>query len=183
MRHWLRAHGFTCFLGVACIALSGQVVYLSREIHSLKEAHARERGDPRGALFQVGEAFFPFELRTAAGETRSIRFDERAQRTLLFVFAEACPVCPDAFPRWQEIAPHFAAQGARVLGAMLDRPEHGVDALAGVEVGSFRDLTRVPLSKLRTVPLTVLVDAAGAIEWVHYGTLTEARVVDLMAHL
>jgi len=184
MKLWLRAHGFTSFLAVACVALSGQVLVLARENRALKATHARSPDDPRGTLFEVGERFFPFELRTLADERLEVRFDAPAQRTLLFLFAEACPVCPQILPKWQEIAPHFLASGARVLGCMFDRPSAGApEPLPGVPVGSFADLSRLPLSKLRTVPLTVLVDAAGAIEWVHYGTLTDARMIELMARL
>jgi hypothetical protein len=182
MKSWLREHGFTAFLGMACVALSSQVVLLARENRALKASHAAERG-PSG-LFRAGETFPPFELRTADGARTTVEFEGSGVRTLLFVSAEACPICPQIVPRWEEIAPHFLAEGTRVLGVLLDRAaEPGDEWIADVPLGSFADLSRVPLSKLKAVPLTILVDAGGAIEWVHYGTLTDARLGELMAHL
>jgi len=181
MSVWLRAHGFTAFLALACAALGAQVLVLSRENHTLKTARAAETN---AALYQPGDAFFSFELRAGDGALRPVQFGERAPRTLLFVTAEACPICPQIVPRWQEIAPHFLAAGARVLGVRLDRVDAEAEPwIAGVPLEVFADLTRVPLSKLRTLPLTVLVDGAGVVEWVHYGTLSDARLAELMAYL
>jgi hypothetical protein len=53
----------------------------------------------------------------------------------------------------------------------------------GVPLGTLANLSELPLIKLRTVPLTVVVDEAGVIEWVHYGTLTDLRLAELLAHM
>jgi alkyl hydroperoxide reductase subunit AhpC len=184
MRSWLRAHGFTSFLAVACLALASQVFLLARQNRALKEARAQDGAAAADPLrFRVGEPFTPFELRTPEGELLRVSFGDGAPRTLLFVLADACPVCPQVVPRWQEIAPHFLDEGARVLGVLLDRAARGGEWIPGVPLAPLADLARVPLAKLKTVPITLLIDAAGAIEWVHYGTLTEGRVIELMAHL
>ena len=184
MNPWLRAHGSTAFLGLACVALSGQVVALSLQKRALERRVAEGAADPRAGLFRVGERLASFELRTADGSVLDVRFDGGEQRTLLLVSASACPVCPEVVPRWEEVAPHFLASGTRVVGVLMDRvEERGGAWLPDVPLGSFVDSTRVPLGKLRTVPLTLLMNGEGVIEWLHYGTLTDGRVAELMGQI
>lgn len=187
MRSWLRAHGPTLGLSVACAALSLQVVLLARQNRALKaagvapSAEAHPLGD---AAFRVGDPFPAFAWRAPDGALHEVELGPGREDTLLFVLADACPVCPQVVPRWEEIAPFFVHAGTRVLGLLLDRPEaDGPEWFEGVPLGSFADLSRLPLAKLRTVPLTLLIDGTGAIEWLHYGTLTDARLEELMLHL
>lgn len=183
MKGWLQKHGFTAFLGVACMALSVEVVLLGREVRALRgraDAHAAESAVR--SRFVAGEPFFPFTFRDADGELRE--FDPALEKggALLFVLANACPLCDQTQPRWEEAAPHFQAASVRVLALLLDGPSRG-EGIPGVPTGSFADLSRLPLAKLETVPLTVLLDGRGTVAWVHYGTLTDARLAELVAHL
>jgi len=186
MKTWLRANAYSSFVSLACLVLCCQVVFLARENRSLKQVAAASPEGTHGGnpMFQAGEPFSSFEYLTASGER--LEFDPRSAtgKTLLFVSADGCPICPQVVPRWEEIAPHFLAEATRVLAILLDRPAgEGETWIEGVPLASFADLSAIPLAKLKTVPITILIDEVGVIEWVQYGTLTSAQVAELLQHL
>jgi hypothetical protein len=203
----LRTHGTPLLLGAGCVALSALVVVLAQENRALKAASAAHAApataapsDPRdGPGFAAGERFPALALRDADGAVRTVDLDDAGVKTLLLVLADACPVCPQIVGTWAEASPHFLERGARVLGVLLaPGTDLGTDMGAGpgaagevyggawidgVPLGTLANLSELPLIKLRTVPLTVVVDEAGVIEWVHYGTLTDLRLAELLAHM
>ena len=89
------------------------------------------------------------------------------------------------FPTWEELVPHFRAEGYRVLAVRMD-PETTGDAaqpVHGFAVHSLADASEVPLEKLATVPITALLDGAGRVRWIEYGTLSAERTAELVSLL
>lgn len=176
---------FSWFLTLIFLALSAQVVYLARQNRELKAALTeaqRSTNDSNELMFQSGETFPPFAYRNADGSVRNIDFTEG--RTLLYVTAAACPICPQIVPRWEEVTPFFQDAGTDILGLLLDQQADELAAwIEGVPLGSLADVGQVPLAKLKTVPLTILIAEGGIIEWVHYGTLTDKGLAEMHGHL
>lgn len=182
--------------GATWVALAVLVVLLARENRALKAALAREAAREREshaalpappglegtARFEPGARLPPFTLVGEDGARVSLSWDGGGGRTLLLVLAEACPVCPQIHATWQELAPLVLAASVRVLGLQLDGTAELVE-LPGIPVLAPANLSELPLDHLRTVPLTLLVDGLGTVEWVRYGTLTPADAQELMARL
>ena len=164
---------FTLLLAVISAALAVEVVLLVRENRRLHESLAQEHAAPARTRLQEGEVLEPFTLRKADGSLETIAFRPEVGPTLLLVFAEECPACPAVLQDWErEVVPDFLAASARVVGLRID-PSGGNLAPAGTSFPVFTlgDATEVPLDKLATVPLTVLLDRAGIVLFVRYGAL------------
>ena len=179
--------GFASFLVVTSVVLALLVLVLSLQNRALKLALAHE-SDPRRAQaearFEPGEVLPPLGLLARDGSVERLDFQGDGRRTLLLFYAEACNVCPQVFLSWEQLAPQFAAEGARVAAVQLDRA--GTSAPYGPpSVPSFAlaDFAKLPLSKIATVPLTLLVDDRGTVEWARYGTLTDPDLSALIAYL
>jgi len=173
---------FSWFVGIASAALAVLVVVLSVQNRALRAALARERahdseasaGDAR---FVPGERLAPLKLLARDGSVETLAFDGGGRGTLLLFYAETCNVCPQVFLSWEQLAPQFAADGVRVAAVQLDRTATSTDyGPPGVESFALGDFSRVPVAKIATVPVTLLVDASGVVQWVHYGTLTEPEM-------
>lgn len=184
------ARGATLFLVLASAGLAALVVVLGLQNRGLKRALAQERAaahappSGRAPRFQPGDRWPDFALLDGGGLRVPVAFDGGSDTLLLF-HAEACTVCPQAFAKWEELAPLFADAGARVLAVQLDRtpatePGFGPPGLAS---HALADVGTVPLDKLSAVPLTLLLDGRGVVRHAHYGTLTLPDMEALVALL
>jgi thiol-disulfide isomerase/thioredoxin len=185
-------------LVLASLVLAVQVVLLALENRELEAALAELReeapldpddagaGEPR-PRFATGEILDPFTLVAADGARRRVGFDGEFERLLLLVWARGCSVCPMVVPVWDGLAEELPASIA-VLGIQLEPvdverpPDPLFDDLA-FAAHHLADPKEVPFEKLTTVPVTLLLDAAGLVEWVRYGALDEHAVVSLRAAL
>src|SRR5262249_42434398 len=70
-----RRDGFSIFLVIACVALSGLVVALAIQNRSLKQQIAHAGGPPPPQLAQ-GDVVTPFPVVTDTGESKTIGFGE-----------------------------------------------------------------------------------------------------------
>jgi hypothetical protein len=187
-----RPSGFTVFLVGTSLALAILVVVLSSQNRALKQALARERTQQEdreqrgraGATFATGETLPPLGLLAGGGTVERLEFDGQGRGTLLLFYAETCNVCPQVFLSWEELAPQFTAAGVRVAAVQLDRTNLD-NAFGPPAIPSFAlaDFSSVPLAKIATVPVTLLLDARGAVRWAHYGTLTPHDMSALVAFL
>ncbi len=186
-----RRRGFTFFLAAVCVLLAIEVVVLALENRRLKRAHAAAAAEEQPASpqdtrlrFAPGDPFGELALLAADGRALPVAFDGGAERTLLFVFAPGCNACTLVAPTWNEIAAEVAAPALRVLAVQLDRsaPIPGDEGLA-MPVHHLAEPLQVPLAKMTSVPITLVLDAAGIVEWVAYGVLGEARRAELVAFL
>jgi hypothetical protein len=184
---WIARNWFPAFLALACAGLAFQVIALTRQKAELLEVLAREREGRREAQpISPGEIWAPFSLRASDGRVEPVGFrpeNGSRGRTLVCVFAQACTICPENYVKWEELAALVPA-GTRVLAIGIDGPAQAGDALPqGVPVYSLADASQVPLAKLTAVPITILFDGAGVVEWVHRGRLDQAPLEDLVARL
>jgi peroxiredoxin len=179
--------GFSIFLCATSIALAALVVVLSSQNRALKRALAHEsvvRADQAEARFVPGEIVPPLSLLARDGGVETLDFAGDGGRTLLMFYAETCNVCPQVFLSWEQLLPQFTSDGVRVAAVQLDRT--GTSAPygpPGVESFALADFSRVPLAKVATVPLTLLLDERGTVLSAHYGTLTEKDMGALIAFL
>jgi hypothetical protein len=163
--------GFTLLLCAVSAALAVEVVLLVLENRRLREALAQEPLAPARERLRAGDVLEPFTLQNADGSLETIAFQPEIGPTLLLVFAQECPACPGVLQDWErEVVPDFLAASARVVGLRLD-PGSQAPASTGFPVFTLADATEVPLEKLASVPLTVLLDRAGSVVFVRYGAL------------
>jgi hypothetical protein len=134
------------------------------------------------ALFVPGDVVDPFEVHGPTDETVAVAFDGAFERTLLLVFAEDCGACALVLPDWRDV---FAttAEGTRVVALQLDAtgPPEADDERLPVAIHRPTGDVGLPLDKITKVPLTAVLDAAGMVTWVHYGTLDPRTVEGLRA--
>jgi hypothetical protein len=176
----------TLLLSIASLVLAVQVVVLSIENRRLKEdfaVHAAEPAEPHERpRFAVGDFLEPFDVVDAGGVRHRIGFDGGFERLLVFVFARGCTVCPFVLPEWNDLA-LSVPPSVSVLGVQLDALGTESDDPAWkdlrFEPRALADPTQVPFDKLTAVPLTMLVDAAGLVQWVRYGLPDENERAEL----
>lgn len=180
---------FPLFLTVACTALAALSVLLTVQNLSLKSklaaAAAALSALPPGAL-KAGDRLAAFDVLDATGQTTHLEFGGQ-KKTLLLVFSSTCGACRETIPVWNRILADTPPIAVNVVGIQTDfqQPaESGEDASL-----AFPDL-RFPvfgfatpqgelLSKFPMIPAAALVDAAGAVQAVWFGTPTEAQTSEL----
>ncbi len=181
---------FSLVLALTSSVLAIQVVVLARENRALKAAMPTEvesetpvHEPSRRAHFEQGELLEPFDLTDENGAKTRVGFDGEFERLLLFVYSRGCSACPTALPVWDELSSQLAPP-VSVIGIQLDgvaADDHDDPAWNNLAFGhhGLIDPSQVPLAKMTRIPLTLLVDAAGLIQWVRYGALDEQDLGEL----
>ena len=113
---------------------------------------------------------------TVAGDTVTVG-ETPGHRQLLFVLNTTCPHCRATLPVWKRIAAEIEAStdDVEVLALSLDpleataayREEHGLP----FPVALFPEEKLIRLYKAGSVPLTVLLDSDGRVEYARLGRL------------
>lgn len=115
----------------------------------------------------TGQAAPDFALRSASGE--KLRLSEwRGEIVLLTFWAEWCGRCSDQLAELQKIQERYAGRGVRVVAVSIDRDLHHAPA-ATTQLTLLHDSDQSVARQyaLSSLPLTVLVDAHGAVRHVH----------------
>jgi peroxiredoxin len=184
-----RATGFQLLLWAILLVLAVEVALLATENRRLKAALAGSApgaGEKAAALrerprLHEGDALRTFEVLAADGTRETVALDGSARGVLLFVFTEQCPACTEARGAWDELVPHFEAAGIRVLGIRLDPgADTGAFGESEFTVVTLADGASVPLDRMSSVPLTLLLDGQGTVRWARYGALDVAAQADVL---
>ena len=178
------------FLLGTSIALAILVVVLTTQNRALKHALAQERAEhdarraPSEARLVPGDVLPPLALLARDGSVERVAHDGTGRGALLLFYAESCNVCPQVFLSWEELAPQFASEDVRVVAVQMDRTGSSAPyGPHGIESFALADFATLPLAKIATVPLTLLVDERGVVRSAHYGTLTPPDMGALIAYL
>ena len=174
---------FVPFLAVVCLALGAQVVLLVRTNRQLRAvlAQTAQGPPPTARLLAVGDTLPPLELASADGRER-LAFDGQQEHLLLLVFADGCPACDDAREDWRTLH-RMAPPSARFLGLQIDCAAGRSAADLGFPVMTFAAASDFHEELFQAVPMTLLVDPFGLIEWVSYGPLDNELAAGLRAEL
>ena len=183
-----RRDGFSIFLVIACVALSGLVVALAIQNRSLKQRLSRAGGPPPPQLAE-GDVVTPFPVVTDTGESKTIGFGEGETKTVLFVFSSTCPACKQAVPIWRTLLEKPPANGIRLVGLQTDKLDNNPAAPAEVTavypfpVYGYRRPSPDPLAKVPFIPCAVVLDAKGVVQHAWFGVPAEDVVADLKHEL
>ena len=141
-------------------------------------------------LPHVGMVVPPFGGVTLAGDSVIVGHLRHGARQVLFVFNTRCGNCLVTLPAWQRMAealePH--ADSVHVYGLSLDpvpetrayMEEHGLT----FPVVPFLDERMQELYRIRGVPITLVTDDVGAVEYAYIGSIfgeAEVAVTDSVA--
>jgi len=183
-----RMDGFSIFLVVACVALSGLVVALAVQNRSLKAQLAHGGGPPPPQL-AAGDVVTPFPVVADTGETRTIAFGEGESKTLLLVFSSTCPACKETVPVWRKLLASPPASGVRVVGLQTDRLDGNpaspaeVTAAYPFPVYGYRRPSPDPLAKVPFIPAAIVIDSKGVVVHAWFGVPPEDAVRALQADI
>ena len=141
-------------------------------------------------LPHAGMVVPPFDGVTVAGDSVTVGHLRRGARQVLFVFNTRCGNCLVTLPAWRRMAkalePH--ADSVEVYGLSLDpvpetrayMEEHGLT----FPVVPFDDERMQELYRIRGVPITLVADDIGAVEYTHIGSIfgeAEVAITDSVA--
>jgi hypothetical protein len=180
---------FPLFLAVACTALAVLSVLLTVQNMSLKSklatAVAASNAPPPGAL-KAGDTLEAFDVLDATGQATHLEFGG-PKKTLLLVFSSTCGACRETIPVWNRILADTPSIAVNVVGIQTDfEPTAGSGESTTLPVPDLRfpvfgfaTPQGEPLSKFPLIPAAALVDAAGAVQAVWFGTPSKAQTSEL----
>lgn len=136
------------------------------------------------------------ELGTEAPEYRAVTLDgdpfqladHRGEVVLLNIWATWCPPCRTEMPHLQTLQEQFGEDGLRVVGVSID--SEGAESAVRrflEELGVTFMVVRDPSDRVSGtfgaygVPLTLLIDREGIVQWRHLGPVTATNPVLLSA--
>jgi hypothetical protein len=123
------------------------------------------------------------EGRTLAGEKRPVT-DSAGVGTLLFVLSSTCPYCEANHSAWKSLDSLSTRTGVRVVWFALDSLQSAIAYADTADVGEEKlvfadDMRSVLAARIRGVPLTLLVDSTGRVQFVHGGRLGKTEIDSL----
>jgi thiol-disulfide isomerase/thioredoxin len=183
-----RRDGFSIFLVIACVALSGLVVALAIQNRGLKQQLAHGGGPPP-PQFAEGDTVTPFPVVTDGGESKTINFGEGESKTLLLVFSSTCPACKETVPVWRTLLATPPAAGVRIVGLQTDRLDKNPAAPAEVTgaypfpVYGYRRPSPDPIAKVPFIPAAVMLDPKGVVLHAWFGVPGDDAVAALKHEL
>lgn len=177
MRIWLLR-----VAGGGLLALAGMIVLVAglpdpARLLALESVRPGER--PVAAV--IGASAPGFNVQSVQGETLHLA-DLRGEPVILNFWATWCIPCQIELPDLQQVCEAHAERGLRVLAINVDEPP-AVFLPWAAERGLTFDLIAdsdqrlQTLYRVRGVPQTVVIDAAGVIQDVFYGPIDSAALV------
>lgn len=127
---------------------------------------------------EVGAAAPDYQAVTLAGDAFTLA-DHRGEVVLLNIWATWCPPCRKEMPDLQQLHDTFSGDGLRVVGVSIDASgaDRAVEQFLD-ELGIDFLIVRDPADRVSGtfgaygVPLTVLIDREGMVQWRHLGPVT-----------
>lgn len=165
----------------------GFIITLSRDKARLRAALDDSSGTlcgPQSA--QVGDILPAFKSTGIDGNWTEVGYDG-SRRFLILIFSPACGVCTHELPIWNRLANAAESMNIAVRGISLDPLNETKSNLNEKQV-AFQTLIMPSMSVRRayrvvSIPEVLIVSAAGIVEWVHYGALTDEKEAELLSRL
>lgn len=146
-------------------------------------------GAPEGGRGEVGTVAPDYQAVTLAGDAFTLA-DHRGDVVLLNIWATWCAPCRKEMPDLQQLHETFASDGLRVIGVSVDASgaDRAVEQFLD-ELGIDFLIVRDPADRVSGtfgafgIPLTVLIDREGVVQWRHLGpvTATDERLQGALA--
>jgi len=180
----IRADGnrFQAVLAGLAAGLAILVVLLAWQNLSLKRRLAAMQPAAPAPAFRPGDVLEPFDVLDAEGAAVTVPGGSGAG-TLLLAFTSTCPACRATLPAWSESARHAREAGLAVVGVRLDAAAGGHAEPLPPDLGFAVYLPDPaapgPLARIRSIPTTVLLDAAGVVQAEWTGALDATRAAEL----
>ncbi|MBL0937350.1 MAG: redoxin family protein [Gemmatimonadaceae bacterium] len=156
---------------------------LSVEVQALKPYQAQAR---RMRSFpHIGQWFPRTNLVTEKGDSLTIGETTSGRAQVVIFFRTTCPYCLASLPAWKSMSDSLMKdQRSRfdviwITGSNWDSTaSYAAKHNLNYAIGQFVDTKMPMVLKARVVPLTVILDRFGRVEYVHVQAVTERSTVD-----
>lgn len=167
---------YITLLHIALLVLASEVVILAKQNREMKQSLA-----PRDPM-QAGDSFSTEQLEPLKTGYRL----DKGKRMVLLMFTTTCPYCEKNIPLWKQILQEINLDEIAIVGISLDTPESTLvyTEEKALEIPIYYALdapTFKKENKVLGVPTTVILDAAGNVENVWTGLLSENQTTDIVA--
>lgn len=131
---------------------------------------------------QPGDVVPAFQTTNLEGNRIAVNYDG-SSRYLLFIFSPVCSVCADEVPKWNRLAQLAREGNISCFGVSLDAADLTRANLANSKPNF--DVLIMPSLAIRRAyrvvaePVVFLVSEQGAVDWVHYGRLSDQKIAEL----
>jgi len=135
------------------------------------------------AAARAGDIVPPFETIDLEGNKVEVAYDQ-SSRYLFYIFSPGCGACISQFPVWNHLATRAHTKNCVPLGVSIMSGEVTKTMLEGSE-RNFKVLIMPNQAIQRSYrvvaePVVMLISADGVLDWVHYGTLAEEDVLQIL---
>jgi hypothetical protein len=128
---------------------------------------------------QKGDIVPGFEGVSLSGRPAKVVYDGRS-KYVLFIFSLQCDACLDEIPTWNSIVRRIKNEKYTVLG-MIEGPSSVTVPPVDFDLVPIPDMSVQRAYRVVAVPLVMIVSEKGKVEWVHYGTLSDATTNELLS--
>lgn len=169
------------------LGLSRQNARLAKRNGELSLELATQAGTLSGpAAARIGDIVPPFEAIDLEGNKIAVVYGQ-SSKYLFYIFSPGCVACISQFPVWNHIATRAHTRNCVPLGISIVSGELTKTILEGSE-RNFRVLIMPNQAIQRSYrvvaePVVMLISAEGVVEWVHYGTLAEVDVSEILSRI
>ena len=175
---------FVAFLVIACVALAIIAFLLARQNRALKaqlSAKYAAESQPADGL-KAGDVIQPFSVNDAVGVKSTVEFGRGEAKTILLVFSSTCPACQQTLPMWKPALGSEIPGTVHVVAVQTD-PNSSAPVPMGLPfpIYTLDESATDLLTKVPSVPATVIVDAEGVVTNVWFGVPTTEQK-DLLQH-
>jgi hypothetical protein len=163
------------------------IVLLSRENLKQRKVQAQLKSRLTSAMgtisgspeAQKGDIVPSFEGVTVSGRSARVVYDGRS-KYVLFIFSVQCDACLGEIATWNSIARRVKNEKHTVLG-MIEGSSSVTVPPVDFDVVHIPDMSVQRAYRVVAVPLVMVVSENGKVEWVHYGTLSDANTNELLS--
>jgi len=135
---------------------------------------------------RAGDIVPPFEAIDLDGNKVVVAYGQ-SSRYLFYIFSPGCGACISQFPVWNHLATQAQTRNWVPLGVTIKSGEFTKNILEGSE-RNFKVLIMPNEAIQRSYrvvaePVVMLISADGVVDWVHYGTLAEVDVSQILSRI
>jgi len=180
-------------LTLSTIIAIGFLILLARQNAKLKRENAELRstmlvygGELSGPpAAQVGDVVPPFETVDLNGRPAKIVYNS-SSKYVLFIFSPECGVCREQMPGWNRIAVkaksmNYSTVGVSLRSVEITRERWKIDHNFDILMMPGKAVQRA--YRIVAEPVVMLVSSQGRVDFVHYGSLSEDGIKELLSRL
>jgi peroxiredoxin len=135
---------------------------------------------------QIGDIAPAFKAINLQGSRIEVIYDG-SRKFLFFIFSPSCGTCEREIPLWNALVPMADSKKIAVRGISIDSIEDSSRNVAGKDISFdvliMSDMPTRRAYRVVSIPQVMMVSEHGTVEWVHYGAMTQDKVIDLHSRL